>query len=434
MEETKLVSNANLRIGNEARVCRSLRIGSSTALVATANKSTVHELVCTTVVLHCSSGNGNGVANLVLYSKFEAVYGHVLEAFNNDSGVVVVIKSGDLTGKSEGTYCLLAVCKSVELVKDTLSIAGRIGKLIFLKSVCVFSSDELHYELAGANLFGSEVRAFRYGDGGVGAVGTDTPNEIVNNGGPGAAHLLVVRKNGSVLGREADELGVLNSTVFRLGSGNVYVDVILNAVYFGVNLVAAVNLFYEELSAILRIKSGVDELVLLSGVKCIVSSVLVALKEEELVSYAFNGSRGDTGVVDYGNLKGVRLACGLAVCIRNGSGKSVAELLIVYVGEINGVVTGLGALSDNNLIVVRGPSYRELNAVNCNNCNNVEVSSCSFLLILVDLVKERSCIIKRGAFCRLFAAHTKLVLDAVNDAAKLCAAGENTKAENGDED
>ena len=431
LNHTELVSSACNGI-NYAKG-RSLGIGiNGSAGNVNAFKSTAHELVGAAVVLHLKSGNGDGCAyNESVVGESVAVNGLVLVTLNNDGGVVIAVKRGDLTGKNEVAGCGLAVSKTVKLIEDLLSIVISLGKLIGSKSICILACHELNYELAVANLLGSEVAVLGDGDGGVGAVCTNAPNKVKNLNGPNAALVLIEGEYRAFLGVEADELGVLNSAgVSIFGSLNLSVNVGLNAVNHGVPLVAAINLLYEEVGSFLGIKGGVDELVLvvLSGVKSIESLVEATLKKEELICNAFYGSLGDTAIVNSGHLEVVGLALRCAIS-SDGSGKRVAELLGIIVGEVYGVVVSLSAGLDGNLVRVGCPFNGENNTVELNLCNYVEVRHSGFLLGLVDVMKEIDSICNGNGSCGCIGLtktdHVLYLVDYV-------AGCEHTEAKNGD--
>ena len=99
--------------------------GIITVVATLFNESTIHKFVSTAIVLHSCSSNCDCITNCIRNNESVAVNGLILEAFNNDSGIVVAVKSCNLTCKSKCSCNGFAVCKSIESVKDGFCIAAN---------------------------------------------------------------------------------------------------------------------------------------------------------------------------------------------------------------------------------------------------------------------------------------------------------------------
>ena len=223
----------------------------------------------------------------------------------------------------------------------------------------------------------------------ISAVRTYAVNVTVNGSGPYATHSSVKGKYGCVLGRETNVLGDLAAI-----ADSLRVNVVLNAVDKSIPLIAAVCLLNEELSTVLRIYVGVDELIaaVLGGVKRIHLLAEGELSKYDLVRNTFLKVGYNGCVVNSEHLKGVRSLLRILLTVRNSRSKSVGEFLRVNIGKINGVVACLSALYDLDLVAVAFPCYREFLAVNNYLLNNVEVCRSSLALVLVDVVKHDRCL------------------------------------------
>ena len=367
------------------------------------------------VVVTNSTVNGDGIANSGLsFHSIEsegtvctvcAIKLKLVARLVNNVHVTVcrVGDLGDLTGYIELTvgsgYNLETKVNSLFDGKSrTVCRLFNRGSFLGSKRLCVLRGDELCYELGAAYARSAEVRPVGDGESCEVIVCTEAIVKAVDIGAPCAT--LFVIEYGAFFSGEAYELANLAVA----GSLGLSENVSLNAINLGVELIAVINLLYEEVSGFLGIIACKNKLILvvLGLVKSKESLSKLDLIEGDLVRYALLRCRNNT--CKYRNLEGVGPLLGSAVCSRNGSSKGVGELFLSNKGkDVYSPGVNLGALGDNNVFVIRGPGYVELNAIDSNRCDNVEVLGGEFALFLINVMKESNRIRKivrcgRGVF------------------------------------